>query len=108
MPQLPSLSGRKAVNKFKDLGYEVDHVTGSHKIMVCEGYPTISVPDHGGKDVKKGTLRGIIEDAGLTLEEFLSGKRNPPKKTSNSEDDAEAKANKEAGSSETSETAAER
>jgi predicted RNA binding protein YcfA (HicA-like mRNA interferase family) len=31
---------------------------------------TIAVPRHGGKDVNKFTVPGIIADAGLTVEEY--------------------------------------
>jgi predicted RNA binding protein YcfA (HicA-like mRNA interferase family) len=31
----------------------------------------VSVPAHGGRDLKPGTLRGVIRDAGLTVEEFV-------------------------------------
>jgi predicted RNA binding protein YcfA (HicA-like mRNA interferase family) len=27
---------------------------------------------HGGKDLKPGTLRGIVNDMGLTVEEFIA------------------------------------
>jgi len=30
------------------------------------------VPYHGGRDIKKGTLRNIIRQSGLSVEEFLS------------------------------------
>ncbi len=42
---------------------------GSHIIMVKAGsMATLSVPDH--KEVARGTLRSLIGDAGLTVEEF--------------------------------------
>jgi predicted RNA binding protein YcfA (HicA-like mRNA interferase family) len=43
---------------------------GSHIILVKEGArATLSVPDH--KQVARGTLRGLIRAAGLTIDEFL-------------------------------------
>ena len=43
---------------------------GSHVIMIRENYEvTLSIPMH--KAVKRGTLRGIIKDAGLSVEEFV-------------------------------------
>jgi len=52
-------------------GFRVDHYTGSHAIMYKEGHPhPISVPDHRG-DIKPGTLRQIIKDAGLAIEDFI-------------------------------------
>jgi len=41
--------------------------------MEKEGFDaTPSIPVQKGKDVKKGTLRDLIRDAGLSVEEFLS------------------------------------
>ncbi len=34
--------------------------------------PTLSIPVHKGKDVKRGTLRDLIKDAGMTVDEFIS------------------------------------
>jgi predicted RNA binding protein YcfA (HicA-like mRNA interferase family) len=31
---------------------------------------TVSVPVHGGRDMKRSLLHGIIADAGLSAEEF--------------------------------------
>ena len=40
--------------------------------MVKEGFEvTLSVPVHRGRDVKRGTLRDLIRDAGLTVDEFV-------------------------------------
>jgi predicted RNA binding protein YcfA (HicA-like mRNA interferase family) len=33
---------------------------------------TLSIPVHKGKDVKRGTLRDLIRDAGMTIEDFLA------------------------------------
>ncbi len=40
--------------------------------MVFAGHParTVTVPVHSGRDLKPGTLRSIIKQAGLSLEEF--------------------------------------
>ena len=41
--------------------------------MEQEGFDaTPSIPGHKGKDVKKGTLRDLIRDAGLSVEQFLN------------------------------------
>ena len=69
--KLPSLSGRDAVRAFAKLGYEVDHQTGSHIILRNANPPfrRLSVPDH--KELARGTLRELIRQAGLTVEEFV-------------------------------------
>ena len=44
--------------------------TSNHVIMEKVGYTvTLSVPKH--KELKRGTLRNLIKDAGLTVEEFV-------------------------------------
>jgi predicted RNA binding protein YcfA (HicA-like mRNA interferase family) len=52
------------------IGYLADHQTGSHIILRQENppYRRLTVPDH--KEIAKGTLRAIIRQAGLTMDEF--------------------------------------
>ncbi|MEZ4273721.1 MAG: type II toxin-antitoxin system HicA family toxin [Nitrospirales bacterium] len=43
---------------------------GSHIIMTKPGHlATLSIPDHS--EVARGTLRGLISKAGLTIEQFI-------------------------------------
>jgi predicted RNA binding protein YcfA (HicA-like mRNA interferase family) len=71
MPKLPVVSGLEVAKALSKIGYEVDHQTGSHLILRQKEYPyrRITVPMH--KELAKGTLRAIIRQAGLTVEEFL-------------------------------------
>jgi len=68
--RLPVTSGRAAVKAFEKLGYETDHQTGSHIILRHTAAPhrRLSVPDH--KELARGTLRALLRQAGLTVEEF--------------------------------------
>ncbi len=70
MSKLPQVSGREAVKAFQKLGYEIDHQTGSHIILRHRDPPhrRLSVPNH--KELAKGTLRALIRQAGITVEEF--------------------------------------
>lgn len=70
MGRLPVVSGQEAVRAFQKVGYEIDHQTGSHIILRHREPPHrhLSVPNH--REVAKGTLRGLIRDAGLTVDEF--------------------------------------
>ncbi len=72
MGKLPVMSGKKLTALLAKIGYELDHQTGSHLILRKSAHPfrRLTVPNH--KEIAKGTLRGIIRDAGLTLEEFRS------------------------------------
>lgn len=71
MPKLPVISGIEAVKALSRVGYEIDHQTGSHLILRHMEPPhrRLTVPNH--KEISKGTLRAIIRQAGLTVEEFL-------------------------------------
>lgn len=68
--KLPVVSGAEAVNAFRKIGYEVDVQHGSHIILRCADPPhrRLSVPNH--KELAKGTLRALVREAGLTVDEF--------------------------------------
>lgn len=69
MPPVPLLSAREVVAAFERFGWRVVR-SGNHIMMSKEGAPfTLSVPNH--KQVARGTLRSLIRDAGLTVEEFV-------------------------------------
>ena len=72
MSKLPVISARELVSALRRIGYEVDHQTGSHLILRQTEPPhrRLTVPNH--KEIAKGTLRTIIRDAGLLVEEFVS------------------------------------
>jgi len=70
MPLIPLLKPSQVVKAFENLGWEVVRQKGSHIILTREGHiATLSVPQH--KEVARGTLRGLINRAGLSVEEFL-------------------------------------
>ncbi len=70
MSALPVVSGRELANALDKIGYVLDRQRGSHLILRQEAPPhrRLTVPDH--KEVAKGTLRTIIRQAGLSVEEF--------------------------------------
>ena len=70
MKKLPLVSGKEAVKAFCKIGYQIDHQTGSHIILRHRDppYRRLTVPNH--KELAKGTLRALIRQAGLTVEEF--------------------------------------
>ena len=70
MSKLPVVSGKELCKILGEIGYSIDHQTGSHIILRNENppYRRLTVPNH--KEVAKGTLRAILRQAGLTVEEF--------------------------------------
>ena len=70
MSALPVVSGREVVKAFEKIGYVFDRQRGSHIILRQQNPPhrRLTVPEH--KEVAKGTLRAIMRQAGLTVDEF--------------------------------------
>ena len=69
MSELPQVSGKEAIKAFGKLGFHIVRQRGSHIILKKDGFPILlSVPLHD--ELKKGTLRSLIRDAGLTVDEF--------------------------------------
>ena len=70
MSPLPVVSGRQVVKALQKLDYILDRKRGSHMVLRQQTPPhrRLTVPDH--KEVAKGTLRAIIRQAGLTVDEF--------------------------------------
>jgi predicted RNA binding protein YcfA (HicA-like mRNA interferase family) len=70
--RLPVVTGRDVVRVLRTAGFAIDRIAGSHHVMIFPGDPrrTVTVPVHGGRDLKPGTLRSIIRQAGFTVEEF--------------------------------------
>jgi len=72
MPKLPVVSGIKVVKALAKIGYDIDHQTGSHMILRNKNVPyrRLTVPNH--RSLAKGTLRAIIRQSGLSVEEFVT------------------------------------
>jgi predicted RNA binding protein YcfA (HicA-like mRNA interferase family) len=63
------VNGTEAVRALKRLGFVSIRQTGSHLIL-RKNERTVVVPQH--KPLKPGTLKGVIEQAGLTVEQFAA------------------------------------
>ncbi len=72
MSRLPLVSGRDLVSALRKFGYEFDRQRGSHMVLRQSQQPhrRLVVPDH--KEIAKGTLRAILRDAGITVDELIS------------------------------------
>ena len=70
--RLPAVSGKRVVRALTKAGFVVDRIAGSHYVLADPKDPTLR--SHGSlpllRDLKPGTLRAIIRQAGLTVEEF--------------------------------------
>jgi len=72
MHKLPRASGEKHVAAFKRAGWIVNHIEGSHFIMIKEGCNVhLSIPVHKGREMGLGLLKKLIDRAGLSNEEYI-------------------------------------
>lgn len=72
MPKLPIVSGKDIVKALSKIGFRHVRTKGSHAILNKEtdkGKITIPVPLH--KELAKGTLKSIMKQADVSLEEIL-------------------------------------
>ena len=72
MSSLPVLKPSDVIRKLRKAGFVFDrHAKGSHEIWLNpDTRKRTVVPNHPGKDIPKGTLRAIIQQAGFTVDEF--------------------------------------
>ncbi|MBE9054732.1 type II toxin-antitoxin system HicA family toxin [Sphaerospermopsis sp. LEGE 08334] len=71
MSKLPKISGRECVKALEKIGFYQKRRESSHIIMRRNApFVQVVVPDH--QELATGTLRAIIRDSGLTVEEFIS------------------------------------
>lgn len=69
MPELPHVSGEQAIRALERLGFSVARQRGSHVVLRRDATGCV-VPRH--RELKVGTLAGILMQAGITAEEFTS------------------------------------
>ena len=70
MGRLGNISGKEAVRAFEKAGWTSAGQVGSHLVMVKPSLRVnLSIPQH--KELSVGTLRALIRNAGMTVEEFL-------------------------------------
>ena len=71
MSKLPVISGRKCVRALEWAGFYLKRQTGSHLVLRRdEPFAQVVVPDY--KVLDRGTLRAIIRQADLSVDELVS------------------------------------
>jgi predicted RNA binding protein YcfA (HicA-like mRNA interferase family) len=71
--RLPTVSAREAIRALERAGFVATRTSGSHCRLVHASDPArkVTIPIHSG-DLKRGTLRAIVAQAGLTVAEFIA------------------------------------
>ncbi len=62
-----------SIRALERAGFTIVRSSGSHHRLVHKTDPNrqTTVPVHKGRDIPRGTLRSIIDQAGFTVEEFI-------------------------------------
>ena len=64
---MKSVSGKELCKALDRQGWILDRIRGSHHIYFHPLKPeVVTVPVHGNRDLRIGTLRAIMKEAGLT------------------------------------------
>ena len=71
-PKLPAITTSKELARVaQHLGFEFRRQKGSHAVYVRPSdHRRVVIPMYSGRDLKPKTLRSIIEDMGITIEEL--------------------------------------
>ncbi len=72
MPRLPVCTPTDLIRALNKAGFFLDHSSGSHRYFRHAARPGIvTVPFHR-RDLKRGTLKSILVQAGLSTDEFIA------------------------------------
>jgi predicted RNA binding protein YcfA (HicA-like mRNA interferase family) len=70
MSVLPRISGRECAKALTQIDFYVKRQEGRHMVLRRDNpFGQVVVPDH--KELDRGTLRAIIRQAGLSVDEFV-------------------------------------
>lgn len=70
MTKLPHVSGRECAKDLVKAGFQFKRQEGSHMVFRrVEPFSQVTVPNH--HELDRGTLRGILRQAGISPDEFL-------------------------------------
>ena len=70
MSKLPVVSGKECIKALRKAGFYFKRQEGSHiTLRKDEPFAQVVVPDH--QELDRGTLRAIIRQAGLSVDEFI-------------------------------------
>jgi predicted RNA binding protein YcfA (HicA-like mRNA interferase family) len=71
LTKLPRVSGRECVQALHRAGFSVIRQASSHIVVRRpDPFAQLVVPDH--RELDRGTLRAIIRQTGMTVEQFVA------------------------------------
>ena len=70
MTKLPKISGKECITALSKAGFYFKRQSGSHIVLRRDDpYAQLVVPNH--KELDRGTLRAIIRQADISVNEFI-------------------------------------
>ena len=74
MTRLANISYTSCINKLKMLGFDkVREAKGSHELRIHKDTKKkVVVPRHNSRDMKIGTIRAILRQGEINLDDFLN------------------------------------
>jgi predicted RNA binding protein YcfA (HicA-like mRNA interferase family) len=72
--RLPVVSGKEMVRLLETVGFKVVRIKGSHHMLrhITDTTRKATVPVHSNEDLRPGTLRQILQQAGISVDDFDS------------------------------------
>lgn len=70
--KLPVLSGKEVARVLQRAGFEPARQKGSHLTLVRHAQPRLAVVVPMHREIDRGTLRAIIRQSGLGVDQFLA------------------------------------
>ena len=72
MTKLPRTTAKNLIRVLKKVGFYEHHQVGSHiTLKSSDGTKRVVVPYHAGKIIKPKTLKAMLKDAELSLEDLV-------------------------------------
>ena len=70
-PKMPRVTTSQVICVLEKLDFKFTRQSGSHKIYRDDSNNRVTVPFHAGKILHPRVLKNILDDAGLTVEDFV-------------------------------------
>lgn len=70
MPKLPVVKAKNLLKTLQKLGFSKYHQTGSHIQLKHPDGRRTTIPYHPSQEIRRGTLKAIIDDLDMSVEEF--------------------------------------
>ncbi len=73
MTRLPRITARELIRVLKKHGFFKHHQVGSHiTLKSSDGTKRVVIPYHAGEIIKPKTLKAILKDAGLSIDDLVN------------------------------------